>query len=152
MSEKDDDSTSRFANLGLTEDEFDEFYGNDVRAGKWCRINHVAKSKLNAPGVYMIRTPSHDLVWNGRTIKGIAKRAWQHIHSQSESNLNVRLRESSNFPQYNDDNPEFLKKDLEYFEMYFTKVMNKEEQKNVEKHMMEMVRLLHAELLLNKLP
>ena len=150
MSEKDDDD--RFGNLGLTQDEFDELDGKDIRAGKWCRINRVAKSKLNTPGVYMIRTPSHDLVWNGRTVVGIAKRAWQHIHSQSESNLNVRLRESSNFPQYNDDNPEFLKKDLEYFEMYFTKVMNKEEQKNVEKHMMEMARLLHAELLLNKLP
>ena len=152
MSEKDDDSTSRFANLGLTEDEFDEFYGNDVRAGKWCRINHVAKSKLNTPGVYTIRRRTHDLVLIGRTLEGIAQRARQHIHSQSESNLNVRLRESSNFPQYNDDNPEFLKKDLEYFELWFTKVMNKEEQKNVEKHMMEMARLLHAELLLNKLP
>ena len=149
---KNYDKTSRFANLGLTQDELDEKYGKNATAGKWCRLNCVAKSKLNTPGVYTIRRRTHDLVLIGRTLEGIAQRARQHIHSQSESNLNVMLCESRKFPEYNDDNPEFLKKDLEYFEMYFTKVMNKEEQKNVEKHMTEMARLLHAELLLNKLP
>ena len=149
---KNYDKTSRFVNLGLTQDELDEKYGKNATAGKWCRLNCVAKSKLNTPGVYTIRRRTHDLVLIGRTLEGIAQRARQHIHSQSESNLNVMLCESRKFPEYNDDNPEFLKKDLEYFEMYFTKVMNKEEQKNVEKHMMEMARLLHAELLLNKLP
>ena len=149
---KNYDKTSRFANLGLTQDELDEKYGKNATAGKWCRLNCVAKSKLNTPGVYTIRRRTHDLVWNGRTVVGIAKRAWQHIHSQSESNLNVMLCESRKFPEYNDDNPEFLKKDLEYFEMYFTEVTNEEEQKNVEAHMVVIARLLHAEYLLNKLP
>ena len=150
MSEKDDDSTSRFANLGLTQDEFDELDGKDIRAGKWCRINRVAKSKLNTPGVYTIRRRTHDLVLIGRTFdQGIKTRTYQHIHSPSGSNLNVMLCESSNFPEY-DDNPARLKKDLEHFEMYFTKVTDKEEQKNVETHMVVIARLCGAELLLNK--
>ena len=153
MDKKDEESEkliARFATLGMTQEEKDKKYGVDVKAGKWYPIGDVAKSKLNSPGVYMIRTASHNLVLIGRTFdQGIKTRTCQHIHSPSGSNLNVMLCESSNFPEY-DDNPARLKKDLEHFEMYFTKVTDKEEQKNVETHMVVIARLCGAELLLNK--
>ncbi len=147
MSEKDN-IISRFATLGLTQTEFDKKFGTYVKVGKWCNVSDVVKSKLKLPGVYMIRTPSHDLCLVGRTMRGIAGRMKEHISHPGDSNLNVMLCDPR-FPQY-DDNPEFLKKDVKYYEVYFTEVADKEEQKNVESHMVKLARLCGAEMLLNK--
>ena len=119
-----------------------------IKENCWYKIFDVARSKIDSPGVYVIRTDYLDAVWVGET-SNISDRMDCHIHHNDGSNLIWELAHSKHFPQYKDSRDR-LKKEVKFFRIEFVVVEGgREKRRAVEKFVWNQLRP-HSPLLLTR--
>ena len=111
------------------------------------KIFDVVRSKINKPGVYVIRTDYLDAVWVGET-SNISDRMDCHIHRFDGSNLIWELAHSKHFPQYKDSRDR-LKKEVKYFLVEFVVVEGGRKRRRAVEEFVDKQLRPHSPLLLN---
>ena len=111
------------------------------------KIFGVARSKIDLPGVYVIRTDYLDAVWVGET-SNISDRMDCHIHRFDGSNLIWELAHSKHFPQYKDSRDR-LKKEVKCFLVDFVEVEGGRTRRRAVEEFVDKQLRPHSPLLLN---
>ena len=138
------DEMERMGRLGL-----DQMPPGKLKIKENCRykIFGVARSKIDSPGVYVIRTLCGDAVWVGET-SNISDRMDCHIHRFYDSNLIWELSHSKHFPQYKDSRDR-LKREVISFRVEFVVVEGERKRRRAVEEFVDKQLRSHSPLLLN---